>query len=203
MPTIPLDLETDTVVLPPPAMPAQATLEQALKRRRSTRSFLAEETLSLQTLATLLWAAFGVNRPGSGGRTAPSAHNWREIEVFAVLGEGAYRYDPRGHRLLLVKGQDLRRFTGTQDFVATAPLNLVYVADFTRMTDVRNDERGFLAGADAGCIAQNVYLHCAASGLATVVRGLIDRRLLAQALGLSTTQRIALAQSVGYAGSEG
>ena len=203
MPTIPLDLETDTVVLPPPAMPAQATLEQALKKRRSTRSFLAEETLSLQTLATLLWAAFGMNRPGSGGRTAPSAHNWREIEVFAVLGEGAYRYDPRGHRLLLVKGQDLRRFTGTQDFVATAPLNLVYVADFTRMTDVRNDERGFLAGADAGCIAQNVYLHCAASGLATVVRGLIDRRLLAQALGLSTTQRIALAQSVGYAGSEG
>ena len=203
MPTIPLDLESDTVVLPPPAMPAQATLEQALKKRRSTRSFLAEETLSLQTLATLLWAAFGVNRPGSGGRTAPSAHNWREIEVFAVLGEGAYRYDPRGHRLLLVKGQDLRRFTGTQDFVATAPLNLVYVADFTRMTDVRNDERGFLAGADAGCIAQNVYLHCAASGLATVVRGLIDRRLLAQALGLSTTQRIALAQSVGYAGSEG
>lgn len=203
MPTIPLDLESDTVVLPPPAMPAQATLEQALKKRRSTRSFLAEETLSLQTLATLLWAAFGMNRPGSGGRTAPSAHNWREIEVFAVLGEGAYRYDPRGHRLLLVKGQDLRRFTGTQDFVATAPLNLVYVADFTRMTDVRNDERGFLAGADAGCIAQNVYLHCAASGLATVVRGLIDRRLLAQALGLSTTQRIALAQSVGYAGSEG
>jgi SagB-type dehydrogenase family enzyme len=203
MPTIPLDLESDTVVLPPPAMPAQATLEQALKKRRSTRSFLAEETLSLQTLATLLWAAFGMNRPGSGGRTAPSAHNWREIEVFAVLGEGAYRYDPRGHRLLLVKGQDLRRFTGTQDFVATAPLNLVYVADFTRMTDVRNDERGFLAGADAGCIAQNVYLHCAASGLATVVRGLIDRRLLAQALGLSTTQRIALAQSVGYAGAEG
>ena len=203
MPTIPLDLESDTVVLPPPAMPAQATLEQALKKRRSTRSFLAEETLSLQTLATLLWAAFGMNRPGSGGRTAPSAHNWREIEVFAVLGEGAYRYDPRGHRLLLVKGQDLRRFTGTQDFVATAPLNLVYVADFTRMTDVRNDERGFLAGADAGCIAQNVYLHCAASGLGTVVRGLIDRRLLAQALGLSTTQRIALAQSVGYAGSEG
>ena len=203
MPTIPLDLESDTVVLPPPAMPAQATLEQALKKRRSTRSFLAEETLSLQTLATLLWAAFGMNRPGSGGRTAPSAHNWREIEVFAVLGEGAYRYDPRGHKLLLVKGQDLRRFTGTQDFVATAPLNLVYVADFTRMTDVRNDERGFLAGADAGCIAQNVYLHCAASGLATVVRGLIDRRLLAQALGLSTTQRIALAQSVGYAGSEG
>ena len=203
MPTIPLDLESDTVVLPPPAMPAKATLEQALKKRRSTRSFLAEETLSLQTLATLLWAAFGMNRPGSGGRTAPSAHNWREIEVFAVLGEGAYRYDPRGHRLLLVKGQDLRRFTGTQDFVATAPLNLLYVADFTRMTDVRNDERGFLAGADAGCIAQNVYLHCAASGLATVVRGLIDRRLLAQALGLSTTQRIALAQSVGYAGSEG
>ena len=89
--------------------------------------------------------------------------------------------------------------TGTQDFVATAPLNLLYVADFARMTDAKPDERGFLAGADAGCIAQNVYLYCAVAGLATVVRGLIDRRALAlaRALGLPTTQRIALAQTVG------
>lgn len=114
-----------------------------------------------------------------------------------MLQEGCYRYDARAHQLLLVKAQDLRAFTGTQDFVATAPLNLVYVADFARMTDATADERGFLVGADAGCIAQNVYLYCAVAGLATVVRGLIDRRALARELSLPTTQRIALAQTVG------
>jgi nitroreductase len=73
----------------------------------------------------------------------------------------------------------------------------VYVADFAAMHDTRPDERPFLAGADAACIAQNVYLHCAAHGLGTVVRALIDRRQLAQSLGLKPTERIALAQSVG------
>ena len=196
MPTIPFDLTTDTVVLPPPQLVPQATLESALKSRRSARAFLPD-TLPLETLSALLWAGFGSNRPAHGGRTAPSAHNWHEIDVYAVLQEGCYRYDARAHQLLLVKAQDLRAFTGTQDFVATAPLNLVYVADFARMTDAKADERGFLVGADAGCIAQNVYLYCAVAGLATVVRGLINRRALSRALSLPATQRIALAQTVG------
>lgn len=196
MATIPLNLETDVVVLPP-AAGAHMPLEQALKERRSGRAFLGD-ALPLETLSALLWAGFGINRPDSAGRTAPSAHNWQEIEVFAVLQEGAYRYDARGHRLLLVKAQDLRSLTGTQDFVATAPLNLVYVADFKRMPDALPEERHFFAGADAGCIAQNVYLFCTSAGLATVVRGLINRAELAAALGLSNTERIALAQTVGY-----
>lgn len=196
MSTIPLNLETDTVVLPAPAWPLPATLEYALKQRRSSRAF-APEPLSLELLSTLLWAAFGINRPDTGSRTAPSAHNWQEIEIFAVMSEGAFHYDAQGHRLLLVRAEDLRAATGTQDFVATAPLNLVYVADFARMHDAPADEQSFLAGADAGCIAQNVYLLCAAMGLATVVRGLIDRRRLAMALGLTKTQRVTLAQSIG------
>jgi SagB-type dehydrogenase family enzyme len=200
-PSIPLDLETDTVVLPPPEVCSSVALESALQRRRSTRVFLPDD-LPLETISSLLWAAFGINRSDTGGRTAPSAHDWQEIEVYAVLAEGAYRYAPREHRLLLVSAEDLRRHTGTQDFVATAPLNLVYVVDFERMTSARDEERGFLAGADAGCIAQNVYLCCAAMGLATVVRGLIDRRSLAHALGLAPNQRIALAQSVGQPGRE-
>ena len=65
-------------------------------------------------------------------------------------------------------------------------------------SEARPQERDFLAGADAGCIAQNVYLYCAAAGLACVVRGLIDRRRLAAALGLAKTQRVALAQTVGF-----
>jgi SagB-type dehydrogenase family enzyme len=140
----------------------------------------------------------GVNPPESAGRTAPSAHDWQEIAVYAVMAEGAYRYEAKEHRLLLVKAEDLRALTGIQDFVAAAPLNLVYVVEFSRMANAREDERGFLAGADAGVIAQNIYLYCAGTGLGTVVRGLIDRRRLAETLGLKLTQRIALAQTVGY-----
>ena len=201
MSTIPLDLETDTVVLPPPALSSHVTLERSLKCRHSTRTFLPDP-LPIETLSALLWAGFGINRPGGHGRTAPSAHNWQEIDVYAVLAEGAYRYDAQEHRLLLVSAEDLRRHTGTQDFVAAAPLELVYVADFSRMPNVSEEDRAFLAGADAGCIAQNVYLCCSGLDLATVVRGMVDRRSLAHVLGLTPTQRITLAQTVGYPGRE-
>jgi SagB-type dehydrogenase family enzyme len=196
MSTIALNLETDEVVLPAAALPGSATLEATLRQRKSTRD-VRPDPLPLATLSALLWAAFGINRSGSGGRTAPSAHNWQETTVYAVLPEGSYRYDAPSHRLGLVQAQDLRHLTGTQPFVASAPLNLVYVADFARMPDVAPHEREFLAGVASGCIAQNVYLACAALGLGTVLRGLVDRRALAHALGLPSTQRITLAQSVG------
>jgi SagB-type dehydrogenase family enzyme len=201
MSTLPLDSGNDAIALPPPALPPQVTLESVLKRRHSTRAFLPD-ALPLEVLSTLLWAAFGINRPQSHGRTAPSAHGWQETDVYAFLPEGACRYDAHGQRLLRVSAEDLRRFTGMQDFVETAPLDLVFVADFSRMSNVREDDRAFLAGADAGCIAQNVYLCCAAMGLATVVRGMVDRRSLARVLGLAPTQRITLAQTVGYPGRE-
>jgi SagB-type dehydrogenase family enzyme len=201
MTTIPLNLVTDTVDLPPPRLGAGLTLQAAFQARRSTRKFLADP-LSLEHLSAILWAACGLNRPQQGSRTAPSAHNWQEISVLAVLAKGTYRYEAREHRLLLVKAEDLRPLTGLQDFVASASLNLVYVADFARMHDTRADERDFFVGADAGCIAQNVSLYCAAAGLGTVVRGLIDRRALAVALGLMPTERIALAQTVGYAAAQ-
>ena len=202
MATIPLALDTDVVPLPAPENWPAMSLHEALERRRSTRRFHPDE-LSIGELSNLLWAAFGVNRTERGGRTAPSAHDWQEIDVYAVLREGAFRYDPMDHRLRLVKAEDLRPLAGLQDFVASAPLNLVYVADFRRMPDARGDEQlAFFVGADAGCIAQNVYLHCASAGLATVVRGLVDRRRLAPALGLAREQRIALAQTVGYPAPE-
>jgi SagB-type dehydrogenase family enzyme len=197
MSTIELEITTDSIDLPPPVLSSPATLAQALAGRRSGRAF-RPDALPLAVLSSLLWSAYGINRRASGGRTAPSAHNWQEIDVYAVLPDGAYRYDAAAHRLLLVKAEDLRGATGSQDFVASAPLNLVYTADFARMHEASPEERTFLAGADAGCIAQNVYLFCAGAGLAAVVRGLIDRERLARALGLSKTQRVALAQSVGY-----
>lgn len=196
MATLALNLITDDITLPAPALPATATLRSALDARASRREFAAEP-VPLDQIATLLWCAFGINRRTSGGRTAPSAHDWQEIEIHVVAAVGCWRYEPHAHRLALIKAQDLRAATGRQSFVATAPLNFVYVADFARMKDASANEREFLAAADAGCIAQNVYLACAALGLATVVRGLIDRRQLAAALGLPPTQRIVLAQSVG------
>ena len=186
------------IALPPPQSTNNVPLLQALRSRRSTREF-SLRPLPLDVLSTLLWSAFGVNRPDSGGRTAPSAHNWQEIEVFAALPDGTYRYDARDHALRLVVAGDLRAATGRQDFVATAPLNLVYVADFGKMVDASAEDRTFYASADAGFVAQNVYLYCAAAGLACVVRGLVDRRKLAPALQLRIDQRIVLAQTVGYA----
>ena len=186
------------VALPPPqTATTTATLIEALSRRRSTRDFASRE-LPRDVLSTLLWCAFGVNRPDSGGRTAPSAHNWQEIEVFVALPDGTYRYDARRHALQPVVNADLRAATGMQEFVGNAPLNLVYVADFGKMGDASAEDRTFYAAADAGFIAQNVYLYCAAAGLACVVRGLVDRRKLAPALRLRIDQRIVLAQTVGY-----
>ncbi|AGU52984.1 putative nitroreductase [Variovorax paradoxus B4] len=198
MSPLPLNLDSDLLTLPTPRL-QPATVEVALQRRRSTRTFLPDP-LSLDEVSAVLWAAFGVNRTETGGRTAPSAHGWQEILVYAVMAEGTWRYDAQAHRLELVKVGDLRAATGLQEFAGSAPLNLVYVADFERMHDVREEDRVFLAGVDSGCIVENVYLYCAGAGLATVVRALIDRRSLAQALNLKPMQRIALAQSIGRTG---
>ena len=185
------------ITLPPPQTTGTVSLMQALRLRRSTREF-SSRPLAPDVLSTLLWSAFGVNRPNSGGRTAPSAHNWQEIEVFIALPDGTYRYDAREHVLRLVAAGDLRAATGVQDFVAAAPVNLVYVADFGKMGDASAEDRTFYASADAGFVAQNVYLYCATAELACVVRGLVDRRKLAPALQLRIDQRIVLAQTVGY-----
>lgn len=194
---ITLDLQSDLFMLPTPVVAPEISLTEALRTRRSVRSF-SSESVPAETLSALLWAAFGINRPSTGQRTAPSARNWQEIDVFVVLAQGSYCFDAHNHRLNLVKAEDLRTATGTQDFVSDAPVNLVYVANYERMTGATAEERQFLAGADAGCIAQNVYLFCAGAGLATVVRGLVDRRQLAHDLGLRPTQRIVLAQTVGW-----
>jgi nitroreductase len=201
MATIPVDPYMDTVHLPTPRLQVGLTLEAALKKRHSTREFLPDP-LSLEQVSALLWAGFGVNRPGSRGRTAPSTYDAQEIVVYAVLPEGTWRYDAPEHRLLRVCTGDLRALTGTQDFVAGAPLNLVFVIEADRLQlepEIDAEAHGILAGADVGCIVENIYLYCAGAGLATVARGQIDRQRLSAALRLRPNQRVALAQSVGIA----
>jgi nitroreductase len=185
------------VQLPPPQTEIGKPLMQALSARQSSRSF-DSRPLPQQELSNLLWAADGINRPESGKRTAPTAMNRQEVDVYVALPEGLYLYEAKTHSLTLVVAGDLRALTGTQPFVKDAPLNLVYVVDSARMGNVSEDDKRLYSGADVGFIAENVYLYCASQGLATVVRASIDRPALAQAMALRPEQRVILAQTVGY-----
>jgi len=185
-----------SILLPPPAKTGGLPLMEALARRRSSRDF-ANTTLPLPLLSDLLWSAYGVNR-ADGGRTAPSALNAQEVDVFVALSSGAYLYDAAAHQLQLVAASDQRRVTGYQDFVDEAPLDLVYVANHTRMGMVPVAQREMYASAAAGAIAQNVYLFAASNDLSTVIRAWIDRSAIADALGLSHDQQVLLSQTVGY-----
>ena len=185
-----------TIALPPVDAHGGMPLLDALALRRSSREF-APDALPLPVLSGLLWAAYGTNRP-DGGRTAPSALNAQEVDVYAALPGGAYRYDAAAHVLRLVAATDVRRVTGYQDFVDEAPLDLVFVADYSRMRLVPAAARQSYAAVAAGAIAQNVYLFAAANGLATVIRAWIDRDAIAEALGLDHDQQVLLSQTVGY-----
>jgi SagB-type dehydrogenase family enzyme len=187
----------ELLVLPPAQQAGGKPLFEALQQRRSAREFSGRE-LPAAVLSNLLWAAFGVNRPQTSGRTAPSAHDWEEIDVYVATAGGLYVYDAGAHVLRKRLDRDIRARTGLQDFVAAAPVNLVYVADLSRMVQASAEEKAQYAGPDAGFIAQNVYLFCASEGLATVVRGMVDRPALARLMGLTPQQSIILAQSVGY-----
>ncbi|MGA3085972.1 MAG: SagB/ThcOx family dehydrogenase [Thermodesulfobacteriota bacterium] len=189
--------ELNPIQLLKPQTEGGRPLMQALKDRKTDRAF-SPEKLPLQTLSNLLWAAFGINRPDLGKRTAPSAMNWQEIDLYVVLPEGAYLYDAKNHLLQPVNKGDFRGLTGIQPFVKEAPVNLIYVADFSKMTRATNENKEIFSTADTGAIFQNVYLFCASEGLATGVRAGIDKTSLAKALQLRPDQKIVLAQSVGY-----
>ena len=189
--------EPKPIQLPPPQTEIGKPLMQALKQRQSERSF-DSKPLPLQELSNLLWAANGINRPDTGKRTAPSAMNWQEVDVYVALPEALYLYEAKTHMLVPVVGKDLREATGQQSFVKDAPLNLVYVADLARMKGASEDDKRLYNGVDVGFIAQNVYLYCASQGLAVVVRGSVDRTALSQSMKLRSEQRIILAQTVGY-----
>jgi SagB-type dehydrogenase family enzyme len=186
-----------TLALPPPRRSGGLPLMQALQQRESQREF-EPKALRKQTLSDLLWAAAGINRPELGGRTAPSAMNAQEVQLYVALPQGLFRYEPLGHRLHSSAAVDVRRVTGYQDFVDSAPLDLVYVADHARMKLIPAGQRAAFAFAAAGAMAQNVYLFCASAGLATVIRAWFDHRALAKAMGLGSDQQLLLAQTVGW-----
>jgi len=195
--TIAFGEELKPIQLPKPQLDIGRPLMQVLKDRSSSRSF-SNENLPAQVLSNLLWAAFGVNRPDAGKHTAPSARNWQEVDIYVAMAEGLYLYDAKNHVLKPVLSGDIRSITGRQDFVKDAPVNLIYVADFSKTGDATKDDKEIYSAADTGFISQNVYLFCASEGLATVVRGSIDREALGKAMKLRADQKIILAQTVGY-----
>ncbi len=188
--------EPKEIMLPKPQTDGGMPLMQALKARQSSREFSAEK-LPLQVLSNLLWAADGVNRP-DGKRTAPSAVNWQNIDIYVAMADGLYLYQPSEHALKGILPEDVRIATGRQDFVKEVPVNLVFVADFSKINRGTEEDKNFYSASHTGFISQNVYLYCASEGLATVVRGLIDRESMVKLMKLRPEQKVMLAQSVGY-----
>lgn len=181
------------IKLPAPQLNIGKPLMEVLKLRKTSREFSLQK-LSLQELSNLLWAAYGINRPETGGRTAPSAMNKQEIDLYVALQEGMFLYDAKGNILKAVINKDLRPLTGTQPFVKDAPVNIVFVADQKRSG---SQEQPY-AVADASFISENIYLYCASEGLATVVRASIDKKALGEAMNLDKSKTIVLAQTLGY-----
>ncbi|RNC65587.1 SagB/ThcOx family dehydrogenase [Proteiniphilum sp. X52] len=182
-------ISAQDINLPAPNKTGGKPLMQALKERKSTRSYQDKE-LTSQQLSDLLWAANGFNRDDK--RTSPTANNRQELELYVTTKDGVYFYDARNYLLKEVRKGDQRAQAGAQDFVARAALNLIFVSDMAKASSRE------YAYTDCGFVAQNVYLYCASEGLGTVVRGSFDKDKLSELLKLNSNQQVLLTQSVGY-----
>lgn len=180
-----LNISAQDISLPQPVKTGGMPIMDALNNRSSHREF-SEENIDNQTLSNMLWAAWGYNRADK--RTAPSANDKQEMELYVIKKEGVYRYDARANKLTLIHKNDVRKDMGKQEFVWNTPVNIALVADKTK--------KG-AASTDAGFISQNIYLFCASEGLGTVVRGYFDKNDASKALRLTENQEIILIQTVG------
>jgi len=171
-------------------------LTDALERRRSTREY-SYRPLPAQVLSDLLWAAFGINRP-NGDRTAPYWRHVMVLDIYLAMPDGVWLYEPVTHTLVPHLQSDIRKETGTQDFVSSAPLEVIYVAHGERMTDVSPEDRRLYASVDSAFIGENIYLFCASEDLGTVFRGSVDHAAVARLLKLPNEQFVTFAQTVGY-----
>ncbi len=190
----------DTVVkLPEPNKKGGMPLMEALANRKSSRSFNSKADIQPDILGDLLWATWGFNRPGM--RTAPTAINLQELDVYVLKADGCWLYDAAKHSLVRTVAKDLRPATLgklRQPFVLDAPITLVIVSDKAKATSLGNRDYSEI---DSGYLSQNIYLYCASAGLATVVRASFPPTL-AKEMGLKETQYVTLVQCVGYPDTE-
>jgi nitroreductase len=191
------------MTLPKPVRRGGKPLMEALDLRRTNRA-LRPAKLSPQQLSNMLWAAFGVNR-ADGRRTAPTAMNVQDTQIYVFLEEGVYFYDAAAHVLKKVLEGDHRASAGTQEDMRQSPVALVYVSDHERFTGGARpvtDTARITAweNVHAGFIGQNVYLYAASEGMGLCFRASIDGPGVAKLLNLKPTQKVLYSQTVGLAG---
>ena len=186
----------ETIELPMTHEGMHAPLIQALKERRTIRE-LHEEEIPFELISSLLWSAYGYNRPDEMKRVAPSAVNVQEYDIYLFTREGIYLYNAEKNTIQLVVKGDHRKEISQQKHFAIAPVSIVMVANYGRMSKFKNTEdRDFYAAVDAGYISQNIYLFCASANLGTVACGGIDREAIHKLLNI-TNGRAMLAHPVG------
>ena len=184
--------------LPKPNLNRNSEVMEAFANRHSTREYAAK-ALALTDLSDLLWAANGINRPEEGKRTAPSAMNKQDVDVYVVLPEATYLYDAKAHQLNLVAEGDHRgAVAGGQAFVKSAPVSLLLVSDLSRLGDAKNTHTQLMGAVDAGIVSQNISIFCSAAKLATVPRASMDTAKLKSVLKLTDTQLPLMNHPVGY-----
>lgn len=189
----------DNVQLPDPLMDNQVTLIQALQNRHSTREY-TDKAIPDNVLSTVLWAACGINRPGEGKITAPSAINVQDILVYVVRQDGTYLYQPKDNSLQKVSSKDLRTaVAGRQSFAASAPVSLLLVSNHNKFPQQSSyDAKVRMGVVDAGYVSENICLACSALGLNTVPRMTMDTEALKKELGLDDNYDLVLNSQIGY-----
>jgi len=189
--------DAKTIILNPPDLTRGLPVMTALSLRASATEF-DTTSLNLQDMSDLLWAANGINRPESGKRTAPSARNWQDIDIYVVMKSGAYLYNHTKHCLDFITGGDHRALVaGRQENFAVAPLFCVMVSDFSRFSSGDDSSKMVIAAYDAGIVSQNISIFCASVGLDTRVRATMDQQKLREILQLKDSQHLMLNNPVG------
>lgn len=192
-----VELKSEPILLPDAIEGLELPLFDALKLRCTYRDF-TEEELSLELISSLLWSAYGINRPEEGKRVAPSAVNVQEFDIYLFTREGIYIYDAAKNTIQMVVQGDHRAEISNQKHFAVAPVSLLIVANYQRMSIFKDKEvRDFYAAVDCGYVSQNIYLFCASAKLGTVACGGIERDHLHKLLGI-TSGKALLAHPVGF-----
>jgi nitroreductase len=169
------------LVLPPADL--SSPILKTIDARKSTRNF-SSKPVSEQTLSNILWAAFGTNSHNT--RTIPTAMNQQDLKVFVIYNNNVWQYDGKNNKLVKLETPDLMPFIAKQGFVKDAPVQLIY-AGGQKFADVHS-----------GSAYENVSLYAAEQGLASVVRGSIDREALHKALNLADDEIVTFNQVIGY-----